>query len=309
MHHNDVPDLDPRTDITDLYVFQNPDDPTRSILILNVNPEAPTRAKAFDPQASYEFKIDTDGDFEAEIAFHVLFTNIDDEQQTASVYYITGMAARGTGPVGEVIIQHAPVSFTQDVCITTQGESRFFAGIRSEPFFADPTGFFNNLQWSGQDFWAGKNVFGIALDVPNRALGTQPQIGVWGRTMAMVHGALTPVNQMGRPGNNALRQGADTNRTPPTQQRQHFFSQYVATFQSFGYTEAEATKLTLEWLPDILPYNYLRAEGYPNGRQLTDDIADNLVEIITRGKMKDDLVYPHTNYLTEFPYLGTPHPV
>ncbi len=49
--------------------------------------------------------------------------------------------------------------------------------------------------------------------------------------------------------------------------------------------------------------------GYPNGRQLTDDIADSLVEILTQGKMKDDLVYPHTDYLAEFPYLGTPYGV
>ena len=42
MHHNDAPNLDPRTDITDLYIFQNPGDSTKSILILNVNPEAPT---------------------------------------------------------------------------------------------------------------------------------------------------------------------------------------------------------------------------------------------------------------------------
>jgi hypothetical protein len=37
MHHNDAPGLDPRTDITDLYVFQKPGDPSKSILILNVN--------------------------------------------------------------------------------------------------------------------------------------------------------------------------------------------------------------------------------------------------------------------------------
>lgn len=307
MHHNDAPNLDPRTDITDLYVFQNPDDRTRSLLILNVNPEAPTHANAFDPQASYEFKIDTNGDFEAEIAFHVLFTNNEDGGQTATVYRATNDAARRTGSVGEIIIQDAPVSFTQEASITTKGPYRFFAGLRSEPFFADPTGFFNNLQWSGQDFWAGKNVFSIVVEVPNRALAPQPQIGIWGRTMAMVEGVLTSVNQMGRPGNNVLRQGADTNATPPAQQRERFFSQYVAMFKMFGYAEEEANRLTLEWLPDILPYNYLSAEGYPNGRQLTDDIADNLVEIITQGKMKDDLVYPHTDYLAEIPYLGTPY--
>jgi hypothetical protein len=42
MHHNDAPNLDPRTDITDLYIFQNPGDSTKSILILDVNPEAPS---------------------------------------------------------------------------------------------------------------------------------------------------------------------------------------------------------------------------------------------------------------------------
>ena len=93
MHHNDAPNLDPRTDITDLYIFQNPGDPDKSILVLDVNPEAPTHAKAFDPQASYEFKIDTNGDFEAEIAFHVLFKNIDEEQQSATLYRATDAAA------------------------------------------------------------------------------------------------------------------------------------------------------------------------------------------------------------------------
>jgi hypothetical protein len=309
MHHNDAPNLDPRTDITDLYIFQNPGDSTRSILILNVNPEAPTHAHAFDPQASYEFKIDTNGDFEAEVAFHVLFKSLDEGQQTAIVYRATDAAARGTGPVGQIIIKDATVSFTKDARIITSGEYRFYAGLRSEPFFADPTGFFNNLQWSGQDFWAGKNVFSIVLDVPNSALGPQPQIGIWGRTMAMIDGILTSVNQMGRPGNNALRQDADTNTTPPVKQRERFFSQYVAMFKTFDYTEAEATRLSLEWLPDILPYNYMSAAGYPNGRQLTDDIADNLLEIITKGKMKDDLVYPHNDYLAEFPYLGLPHEI
>ena len=99
MHHNDAPNLDPRTDITDLFVFQKPNDPTKSILILNVNPEAPTHASAFDPQASYELKIDTNGDFEAEIAFHVLFTALHDGQQTATLYRATG-AARSLAYVG-----------------------------------------------------------------------------------------------------------------------------------------------------------------------------------------------------------------
>ena len=305
MHHNDAPDLDPRTDIADLYVFQKPTDASKSILILNVNPEH--RASAFDPQASYEFKIDTNGDFEADIAFHILFITLDDGQQMATLYRATGLAAHSTGPIGDVVIRDAPVSFTQEALITTEGQYQFFAGLRSEPFFADPDGFVDNMRWTGRDGWAGKNIFGIVLEVPNSDLGSQPQIGIWGRTMALVHGTLTPVNQMGRPGTNVFRRGCDTNSISPAQQREQFSSQYVTMFKEFGYSEAEATTLAMGWLPDILPYNYMSAAGYPNGRQLTDDIVDNVVEIMTQGKMKDDLVHPHTNYLAEFPYLGIPH--
>jgi hypothetical protein len=307
MHHNDAPNLDPRTDITDLFVFQKPGDPTKSILILNVNPEAPTHAQTFDSQASYELKIDTNGDFEAEIAFHVLFTTLDDGRQAATLHRATGATARGTGPVGEAIIQHAPVSFTQEARIMTEGQYRFYAGLRSEPFFADPIGFQNNMQWTGQDFWAGKNVFSIVLEVPNSALGPNPKIGVWGRTMTPMQDTPTSVNQMGRPGNNVFRQGADTNATPPAQQRERFFSQYVALFKTFGYSEVEATTLAQEWLPDILPYDYTSAAGYPNGRKLTDDIVDEVVSLMSHGRITTDLVEPHTDYLTDFPYLGLPH--
>jgi hypothetical protein len=104
-----------------------------------------------------------------------------------------------------------------------------------------------------------------------------------------------------------FRQGADTNTTPPVQQRERYLDQYVAMFKTFGYGEAEAEALALEWLPDVLPYDYTSAAGYPNGRQLDDDIVDNVVQIMTLGKMQDDRVQAHTDYLSEFPYLGIPH--
>lgn len=307
MHHNDAPDLDPRTDITDLFAFQKPGDPSKTILILNTYPEAPVHAAGFDPQASYELKIDHNADFEAEVAFHVRFSTLEKDRQTATVYLAAGDAARGAGPLGEIILQQAPVSFTSQAQIIPAGQYRFFAGLRSDPFFADPDGFINNLQWTGRDYWWGKNVFAIVLEVPNRLLGPQPTIGIWGRTMLPVHGKFTPVNQMGLPGTNVLRQGADTNTIPPVHQRELFTVQYTDMFRKYGYTQAQANELTLQWLPDILGYDYTDPAGYPNGRQLTDDVVDHVVEIITRGKMKDDLITPHRDYLADFPYLGLPH--
>src|SRR5436309_61440 len=63
--HLDAPGLmspqgDARTDITDIYAFQKPGDPAKSILILNVNPLAPTLAAEFRQDAVYDLLIDTD---------------------------------------------------------------------------------------------------------------------------------------------------------------------------------------------------------------------------------------------------------
>lgn len=53
---------DSRTDITDLYVSPSPQGGDRSVLILDINPDASALEVSFDPAASYELKIDTDGD-------------------------------------------------------------------------------------------------------------------------------------------------------------------------------------------------------------------------------------------------------
>ncbi len=40
---------------------------------------------------------------------------------------------------------------------------------------------------------------------------------------------------------------------------------------------------------------------------LTDDTADRVVALLTRGRITSDGVGPHTDLLDEFPYLGPPH--
>jgi hypothetical protein len=303
---------DPRHDITDLYVFQKPGDPTKSILILNVNPAAPTLATTFDPQASYEFKIDTNADAHAEIAFHVVFASSGDGQQTATVCRVTDALAQDAGPVGEVIIAHALVSFDRETRITTVGAYQFYAGLRSDPFFVEPEGFANNFQFSGHDVNADQNVFGIVLEVPNSALGTNRSIGIWARTMAPVHGMLHQMDEMACGANffNLTEEDKHTfNGTPPAQQRASFLPKFVSVFQGFGYSEAEARRLAKEWLPNILSSDYTNAAGWPNGRQLADDIVDSVVSLMTQGRITTDLVEPHSDYLADFPYLGPPHAV
>jgi hypothetical protein len=72
--------------------------------------------------------------------------------------------------------------------VTEAGDYRFFAGWRSDPFFFDRRGAVNNLQFTGDDYFADQDVCSIVLEVPNSALGSK-DVGLWHRTLVPAHGA------------------------------------------------------------------------------------------------------------------------
>ena len=190
---------DSRTDICDLSIFRSPSGGDRSVMILDINPDASALEVSFDPAASYELKIDTDGDLEADVAFHVLFAASPDGQGTATVHRATGAAARGTGAIGETVITDAHVWMDGSSEPVASNGYRFFAGLRSDPHFKDIKGFQNNFRWTGDDPVSRRNVFGTVLEVPNAALGRSP-IRLWARTMTVVGDKLTQVDTAGGPG-------------------------------------------------------------------------------------------------------------
>src|SRR5262249_10821499 len=127
--------------------------------------------------------LDTDGDAVADIAYRVRFSPPQDGAQAATVRRAEGADAARMGDGGATIIAVAPVSFGQEARGATSGGYRFCAGLRSDPFFADVSGALNGLQFTGSDFFADADVFGIVLGVPNRALGPRPGIGLWCRAL------------------------------------------------------------------------------------------------------------------------------
>jgi len=179
-HHYSGPDYgfphgDARLDLTDLYAFPKPGDPSKSILIMNVhpsvgvNPAGPTTDEPFATEAIYELRIDTNGDLVADVAYRVRFSSDKGGGQTATVRRVEGEQAAGTGDDGQTIIEGAPVSTGLDSLVTEAGDYRFLAGWRSDPFFFDTMGALNNLQFTGDDFFADKDVCSIVLEVPNSA--------------------------------------------------------------------------------------------------------------------------------------------
>jgi len=334
--HLDAPGLHspapggPRTDITDIYAFVKPGDATKSILILNVNPLAPTLATAFDANAIYELNIDTNGDAVAERAFRIRFSEPEGGAQQAIVHLAIGPQAASANDGGSPVIVHAPVSFGQSTAVTAQGDYKFFAGIRSDPFFFDLLGFLAGFKFTQGDFFLDKNVFSIALEVPNvAALGSNSKVGIWARTLIDTSDALVPDDRMGRPAiNTVFNHGSDKNtfnQIDPAQDRTALTAGGITFVQSFAntliqlstvgatlgghgtYSADEATAIAQILLPDILTYDYSDSSGFLNGRKLTDDVINIELGLVTNGSSLHDDADAHTDLLPVFPYLGNPH--
>src|SRR6516164_10554011 len=61
---------DQRLDLCDLYAFQSPNNPSRTVIILNANPNA----DALHPDAIYRLNIDNDGDLLTDVALSYVFS-------------------------------------------------------------------------------------------------------------------------------------------------------------------------------------------------------------------------------------------
>lgn len=74
-----------------------------------------------------------------------------------------------------------------------------------------------------------------------------------------------------------------------------------------GYAEDQALALAESLLPDLLTYDYSSAEGFPNGRNLTDDVINLQIAQLSRGAAPHDGLLPHTDLGSEFSFLGAAH--
>jgi len=281
---------------------------------VGVNPPGQTTPEPFAPEAIYELKIDTDGDYVADIAYRVRFSSVGGNNQTATVRRVTGPDAAGIDGDGELVVDDAPVSLGSEATIVESNGYRFFAGWRSDPFFFDAGGALNEMKFTGDDFFGDKDVCSIALEIPNDALGSTPGVNLWHRTLVPSNGAGSGWVQADR--------GARTQQAVflPGEQRAAYLGGEPADDGRFvdgfahalehagGYSSEEAREVASHMLPDVIRYDHQVPPRYPdNGRTLTDDVPDYFLPLFTNGKVTGDGVGPHTDLLNEFPYLGPPH--
>jgi Domain of unknown function (DUF4331) len=210
------PGDDRRLDMTDLFVFQasggehhhgllHRHQPGTTVLIMDSNPTsapppipAPVTGPEFYPGAVYRINIDTDGDDHADVAFTFVFSEYENGRQTGTARYATGAQARQPEPAGEVLAESIPVSFDGTAQPVQAGRIRLFAGLRSDPFFADVEGALHGFQWTGHDDFADNNVDSIVLEVPTDMLGDGP-VGVWASISQRSNGVLEQMDRGGNP--------------------------------------------------------------------------------------------------------------
>jgi len=322
-HHYSGPNFgfphgDARLDFTDLYAFPKPGDSSKSILIMNVHPSVSavppgtTTAEPFSTEGLYEIRIDTDGDAVANITYSVRFFASERGTQTATLRRVEGAQSIGTTDAGKIIVERAPVSIGPEAHVTAAGDYRFFAGWRSDPFFFDVEGALNNLQFTGKDFFADKDICSIAIELPNSALGTG-KVGLWARTLENQGGKWVQTDRGARPQQTPFLSGevnADYLAAEPSGDARFVAGFAHALEHAGGYTPEDAKRVAGTLLPDILFYDASRPALFPNnGRLLSDDVVDYFIPILTNGKVMGDKVGPHSDVLGVFPYVGAPHKV
>lgn len=303
---------DARLDMTDLFAFTTAAG-NRTVLILNVNPVAPTGGNAFHPDAIYRINVDTDGDNQADIAFSFVFSEPQEGRQTVTVHRAEGEQARSHDADGQKIVTDQPVALGPDPEIIIAGGYRISAGLRSDPFFADLEGITKEFQWTGKDWGIDKNIFGIALELPSDELGSDPVIGVWGRVSVRQNGQLKSVDRGAHPSVTAYFNAEDVkdayNEGEPANDWDTYLQPWSAVLAHTGQYDAQNAEQTLRTiLPDVLRYDRSKPAAYPNGRTLTDDVETARIDMLSRGKVPNAGIPPHTDLLPDFPYLGHPHP-
>jgi hypothetical protein len=324
------PETRPDADINDVYVFQGQND-ERTAIAVTTHPAAGAIAPLrYARDVKYKINVDRDGDALEDLAYVWRFGQRRQGRQSYRVVRYTGPGARtltdghviGRGMTGRTVM--------------LDGRGKGFAGLRSDPFFFDLDAFRDDVLGedrgrdfcdqpgpAGIDFFETLNTNAIVLEVPDGRLGGA--IGVWATTI----GNDGQIDRMGRPAINAVfNKGAKKNAFNAGQPRDDLdvFGDNVrsalSTFSGLdnegAYTNDQVETLTTIILPDMVTYDTgTNAQGPLNGRALADDVIDAELNIVTggfpfpgrdsNGAIPSDCVGPHSDYMSKFPYLGTPH--
>ena len=335
-HHFDTPTArkDPRINVCDFYLFRGR--PGFTVMAMTVNPNAgQSGPDTFRDEGLYAFRFDLDGDAREELSFKVRFGAVfhsDDKDhahaQSFEVRRASGSAAP-SGADGELIA----AGQTGRVVEAELGV-KAFAGLAPDLFAGDAkalgefrTAFFEKETFhpeafqNRQNFFAGRNVTAIVLEVPTSRIGKGLVHG-WATASLYGHAPEVQVSRWGLPLitnifmlDPAVRE--DFNRATPAADVSRFSAPIadVATkltrlarsaADPAGYGQILAQKLC----PVTLPYELDTEAEFTvdrlNGRGLADDVMDVMLTLAANTPLSDGVAPDKSRMRDEFPYFGEP---
>ena len=322
--HRDAPvvDDDPAADINDVYMFRDPADKTKLVLVLSTYPlENPRFATSYqyDPDVIFQIGFDVDGNGTFDRYVTAQFSPLSNgagSLQTVTVTLPGGKTA--TGNVTQPTIQSPEPAPT----IISESGIKVFAGPRDDPFFFDLIGFnrvvakINATSVNGgkgqadptlfthKDSFAGFNVQTLVIEAPvidfvgyrtkfgisafsYRKVG--PKIRNDARTITFDNVKYESVDRMGNPAVNtafispALKDGFNT--AAPKNDAANYQSVVLASLKKYGTNKANTNILASIVFPDTLKFDVSKPDGFPNGRRLQDDVIDTELQLAFNQKL------------------------
>ena len=126
---------DQPADIADTYAFVNPNDPSKVVLGVTVNPyTVPGVPGSFSTDLLYQIKIDNTGDFKEDLVIQATYSPLGGGQMV----HLRGPAKpRFRGPTNRLLRGPATVLPSNGTIQTTEDGTRVFSGRTDDPFFID----------------------------------------------------------------------------------------------------------------------------------------------------------------------------
>ena len=339
--HKDSPylDLHPMVDIGDFFLW--PGESGGPVFMISLNPltDPDPRISSeihLDAQATYEFKIDLDGDAVADLSYKITVEgNVPTQRITLRKAH--GADAVSNLPLGEVIATGDSTAYGSAEATVIKGPKgeKLFVGPRQDPFFFDFRGLISPVSddlrfalsadglptdGSAQDTFGPTNMTIVALEVPDLA---GKKIGAWGLTSQVHDGK--PLDRAGRASVTAIflpnpptGRNPDSypygvlkqhyNETMPVDDRANYGVMFRHRLQQIQAEPAWADF----FLPDILTYDPSKPQEYPNGRNLVEDAVFWMIVKLNPFcyiPASSDPPFPRLNpqkLLTGFPYALPP---
>jgi hypothetical protein len=338
--HGDAPfaSVKRSADLNDLYVFLDPNDNDRVVVILTAVgftvPGEAVNFSVFDHELVFEFQFETTFDARPDQRIQVRFSRkreSGDNPQTATIILPDGErfeALTTSSNLGDVPPEPTITTGPEDI--------DFFAGSADDPFFFDIPGFARfvasvpggadpTLLERGRDTFAGYNTLAIAFSFPVSFFGplTDDTLGV---NVAVRDPRRRQIDQVATPGVNVVFVPFDLkdvqNRSSTVQNtRNRIPAAIVDTLEALGTNDDN-----IALLADLVVTNgdFVRVDttvantgpgggdnpdaGFPNGRRPGDDVINTTLAIVTNGAVTSDNVEDDTGDLRrdEFPFLAPP---